>query len=1145
MVGVGLGALPGHVQLKAQGARSAHLPAATFSKSAVRRTRQLLLGAFMGPMPALRPLAKLRAFGAHCFTLVALLAATALAATAALGIPAASANSRAAPNEPVNAPPQVQPSLQHWQGGVGTVTVGPATKILVDQRYARSLSPDASVFAQDVQSVTDLKMPVAVSPAAEPGDFFLTLGSSGAGSPGYRLDLGNAGISIAGQTSTGVFYGEQTILQMLRLSSSGRSLPQGTAADSPDYSYRGVMLDSGRKYWSVAYIQRLIRQMAWLKLNTLHWHLAEWNAFRLNSPEYPGLAAPQSYTKADVDAVLATARRYHVTVIPEVDVPAHDTELTAYNPSLRWSCRAMNDSPWARNSGWTVDITKPENVAWLDKMLTTFMSWFPGKYFHFGTDEYQMYEQMITCPELVNYAQSHGFASPADVFVAFDNHVDQLAKSHGKKAVIWNYWDARGHNTITPAKDITIEAWTASPDNFATAGYDTIGAPGGTVYITPQAPPGNNSTADPGNIYEDWTPSQDPHVQGYELPVWADLADTQPDAYFDWFLRRPEEALAARLWGGPRAKSVFAFEDELARIGVASGITPYTPAGSLLAGSPYGNGDGASSAFDGDPATATTYAQADGGYVGIDLGPGHANRITAIRFVPAADTTSSELQMVGGQFQGCTDGPDTGCHDLAAVKWRPVWAWNELTVTDRASYRWLRYVSPAGSHDNVGEIQFYGAPVADPLSMAAPPELSVQGHNNVETTFTNPSDKPIHDLKLCVMGTGQNDFTPLPAVPQTSGGTPEANGCAGPFPAIPPQATVRVNWDIKVPMTAEAGSYTFYAKAAWPDGQNNSASLQTATDVGSSSVPQPVTPAPATSPISVEPGSINMEPGVSATTSLQITSQSAAPASLTWTANPPTGSGVSFRPASGQIRLPAFGKTAASLHLTATTPGVFAVPVTLTTETGAYAGSVTLHVRAAYPDFGAAFNDVGITDDADVAPPDLGVGLGGNGASFSAQELATHGLTPGATFNYKGFAFPWPDAAPGHPDNVVADGQTITLHGQGAALGLLATGTPYFTPPPINGIVTYTDGTVQQFTLAVPNWRAAPPSASDPAINTSYHNAAGYYNDKGSGHGTAYIYLVTVPLDPAKKVASVTLPVVPDYNPGGTPTINVFSMAIQ
>lgn len=1080
----------------------------------------------MGPMPARRPLAKLRAFGAHCFTPVTLLAATALAATAALGIPAASASSRAVPNQTVNAPPQVQPPLQHWQGGVGTVTVTPATKILVDQRYARSLSPDASVFAQDVQSVTDLKLSVAVSPAAEPGDFFLTLGASGVGSQGYRLDLGNSGISIAGQTSTGVFYGEQTILQMLRLSSSGRSLPQGTAADSPDYSYRGVMLDSGRKYWSVAYIQRLIRQMAWLKLNTLHWHLAEWNAFRLNSPEYPGLAAPQSYTKADVDAVLATARRYHVTVIPEIDVPAHSNELTSYNPSLRWSCASMNDSTWGYSSGFTIDFTKPQNVAWLDKLLTTFMSWFPGQYVHLGGDEYQTYAEMESCPELVNYAKSHGFASVADVFVAFEDHIGQLAESHGKKAIIWNYWDSVGHNTITPNKDLTIEAWTKTgPQTFLDEGYTTVGTGGGVLYVSPHASPGNlYSTADPTYIYEDWDPVQNPLLKGYELDAWTNQDETQPDAYMDWFLQGPMDALAARLWGGPRANSVSQFEDELDRIGAAPGITPNTPAGSLLTGSSYGSG-----------ATSS-------GYAGIDLGAGQARKVVSIRFAPAEDTLSSESQMVGGRFQGCTEGPDQGCHDLAVIRWRPVSGWNDLTVTDQASYRWLQYVPPAGGSGNAGAIEFYGAPVSNPLSMAAPPALSALGKNGLVTTFTNPSGKPIYDLELCVSDAGKKDFTVLPATPETSRGARGTSPqCAGPFSPVPAGTTVRVPWDIKVPATAVAGGYTFYGRAAWADGNQPSASLHTATDVIASTVPRAVK-------ATLGAPSVNVEPGGSATTALSVASQSAKPVSLSWKTDVPSGSGVSFGPASGQIHLPASGKTSVQLQLKATTPGVVSVPVTLTTAAGGYVGSVTLRVSVAFPALSGAFNNVAITDNANVDPPDLGDGLDGNGASFSAQELATHGLTPGAAFSYKGFAFQGPNVAAGNPDNVMAEGQTINLHGQGSTLGLLATGTS--SPAPAKGTITYSDGTVQPFTLTVPNWRTAtlPPTA-DPAITASYYNEAGLHGVQGQVNGTAYIYLITLPLNPAKTVASVTLPVVPGIPVGddgeSAPTDNVFAMAIR
>ena len=108
---------------------------------------------------------------------------------------------------------------------------------------------------------------------------------------------------------------------MLRSMPGQRTLPRGEARDWPRFRERGYMLDAGRKYWSPDYVVQTIREMAYLKLNTLQLHLSDNNAFRLVSDSFPYLAAPEAYTKADIRRFEAAARNYHVTIIPEIESP--------------------------------------------------------------------------------------------------------------------------------------------------------------------------------------------------------------------------------------------------------------------------------------------------------------------------------------------------------------------------------------------------------------------------------------------------------------------------------------------------------------------------------------------------------------------------------------------------------------------------------------------------------------------------------------------------------------------------------------------------------------------------------------------------------------------------------------------------------
>jgi hypothetical protein len=186
-----------------------------------------------------------------------------------------------------------------------------------------------------------------------------------------------------------------------------------------------------------------------------------------------------------------------------------------------------------------------------------------------------------------------------------------------------------------------------------------------------------------------------------------------------------------------------------------------------------------------------------------------------------------------------------------------------------------------------------------------------------------------------------------------------------------------------------------------------------------------------------------------------------------------------------------------------------------------------------YTSLPAAFDNVGITSDTDTAPGNLD----GAGYSFSAQALAAAGITPGSAVHAGGLAFTWPDVQPGQPDNVEAGGQIIEQAGTGTTLGFLATAT--FGPASGTGVIHYTDGTSQQFTLSAPDWYATPPSGSDPVITAAYRNTPGNGHDKHP----VYVYYAGVPLASGKTVQSVTLPSVSPPNTT-SPSLHIFAMAI-
>ncbi|QOR69875.1 RICIN domain-containing protein [Ruania alkalisoli] len=183
----------------------------------------------------------------------------------------------------------------------------------------------------------------------------------------------------------------------------------------------------------------------------------------------------------------------------------------------------------------------------------------------------------------------------------------------------------------------------------------------------------------------------------------------------------------------------------------------------------------------------------------------------------------------------------------------------------------------------------------------------------------------------------------------------------------------------------------------------------------------------------------------------------------------------------------------------------------------------------AFADLAGAFNNVGVTAEADPAPGDID----GGGSSFLAERLVEQGVQPGAELTYGDFTFAWPDSEPGTADNVAAHQQTIRLSGQGNALALLGTGTSGSAGG--TAVVHYADGGSEEVEVGFPNWCCLD-------VDSYGAQIAATTLGKNTPTGPAYptteyrLYTVAAPIDPDREVAAVTLP--------GNSTVHVFAMAV-
>jgi hypothetical protein len=201
-------------------------------------------------------------------------------------------------------------------------------------------------------------------------------------------------------------------------------------------------------------------------------------------------------------------------------------------------------------------------------------------------------------------------------------------------------------------------------------------------------------------------------------------------------------------------------------------------------------------------------------------------------------------------------------------------------------------------------------------------------------------------------------------------------------------------------------------------------------------------------------------------------------------------------------------------------------------------GTPALHIFAltvGSPNLAAAFDNIGITSD-------LSTNVGnydGNGSSFSETALTNAGASPGATITSGGLTYTWPSVSAGTADNVTADGQDITIGASGSDLGFLVSGS--YGPVSGAGVITYTDGTTQNYTLSGPDWwSTTPPTGGAVAVSTSYLNIQG----NSSYTHTTDVFSEQISINAAKTVASVTLPDVGTLA-SGTPTLHVFAVTVH
>lgn len=474
----------------------------------------------------------------------------------------------------VNPKPFVVPELKQWTGKDGNFTPGKDTRIVCTSQNPELLRI-ARMFADDYQQMFGQTLTVAQGKATS-GDFVLSLSADKKlGEEGYAIKISDR-VAISAPTPTGLYWSTRTLLQLAEQNQE-RSLPQGTIRDYPDYPLRGFMIDCGRKFIPMAYLQDLVKIMAYYKMNTLQVHLNDngfkqyfehnWDktyaAFRLESETYPGLTARDgSYSKKEFIDFQKQAASNFVEIIPEIDVPAHSLALTHYKPEIGSKEYGMDH----------LDLFKPETYEFVDALFKEYLEGdnpvFVGKRVHIGTDEY-----------------SNAKKDVVEKFRAFTDHYIRFVEGFGKQAVVWGALSHAKGDTPVKSENVVMNAWYngyADPATMIKDGYQLISIPDGLVYIVPKAGYYYDYLNEP-YLYKEWTPAhigkavfdeKHPSILGGMFAIWNDHVGngiSVKDIHHRIF--SPLQTLSVKMWTGAQTGIPYeTFNEKRALLSEAPGV---------------------------------------------------------------------------------------------------------------------------------------------------------------------------------------------------------------------------------------------------------------------------------------------------------------------------------------------------------------------------------------------------------------------------------------------------------------------------------------------------------------------------------------------------------------------------------------------
>lgn len=464
----------------------------------------------------------------------------------------------------VNECPNVIPALSEWKGGTGTFVPSEDCRVIVEEGSA--LLDEAELFADKYEDLTRRSVEVISGGQSDvrTGDIYLGYaeGTEGLGEEGYFCDITDKCV-IRAQTDTGIRWGTVTLLQIL--GQDGQA-PQGQIRDYPRYEVRGFGIDVARKAVSMDTLYAMMETMSYYKMNDLTIHLNDNvilstiglngsveeamtadSAFRLESEieneDGRKLTSQEyAYTKEEFAQFIEDARSFGVTVVPEIDTPAHSLALTQLFPEYALNARVESVDQIDLNNADAVELVRK---IWQEALTGEKAAFRDARIVNIGMDEYY---------------------GDGEQYRKYLNEIAGLVRSEGKTVRLWGSLSNIAGTTVPDPENLQMNLWStvwADPREMYEAGYSLINMQNNHLYVIPG---GGYDYLDVEELYQNWEPNKfydynllemipaySPRMLGAVYMMWNDMSGRLDVGISEYDLyerfEQPLAVLAAKLWG--------------------------------------------------------------------------------------------------------------------------------------------------------------------------------------------------------------------------------------------------------------------------------------------------------------------------------------------------------------------------------------------------------------------------------------------------------------------------------------------------------------------------------------------------------------------------------------------------------------------